>query len=108
MGEQAKHLEKHSFISELSHHLFWDTDIQKIDADKNKRWLIHRVLEYGLIKDWYLINAFYGLNEITATAIKIRDLDKKTMSFISLLSKIPKEEFKCYSINQSNPKHWNF
>ena len=101
-------MNNHLLISELSPHLFWDTDYQKIDAEKNKKWIIHRVLDYGLLKDWKLIHNYYGLKEIANVVIQIKDLDLKTMTFISILAKIPKEEFLCYSIRQSTPTHWNF
>ncbi len=95
-------------INDLSTHLFWDVDAKKIDFIKNKKLIIKRVLDYGLIDDWYLIFNKYGVSVIAQTAVKIKDLDIKSMSFISLLSKIPKEEFLCYTMKQSTQKHWNF
>ena len=38
--------------------------------------------------------------------IDTRDLDIKSITFISLLSKIPKEKFLCYTTKQLNLKHW--
>ncbi len=95
-------------LCQLSPHLFWDVDIAIIDFDKNKKWLVQRVLEYGLLKDWQIIYKYYGINEIAQISIQLKNLDYKTASFISVLSNIPKENFLCYSTKQSNPKHWNF
>lgn len=95
-------------ISDLSQHLFWDTDPESLDTEKNKRTIIHMVLQYGLINDWIMIYKYYGISEIVSETKKIRDLDDKTLSFISALSKTPKEEFLCYTIKLSTPKHWNF
>ena len=95
-------------IENLSKHLFWDVNVFELDFSKNKKQIIQRVLDYGLIQDWQIIYNYYGINEITKTALTIRDLDKKSISFISLLSKIPKEKFLCYTIRRSIPKHWNF
>ena len=92
----------------LSKHLFWDINAHNLDPQKNKKQIIQRVLDYGLISDWQIIYNYYGINKITKTALTIRDLDKKSASFISLLSKIPKEKFLCYTIQQSIPRHWNF
>ncbi|MFA9213143.1 MAG: hypothetical protein ACEQSR_04765 [Candidatus Methylacidiphilales bacterium] len=39
----------------LSKHLFWDTEITKIDIQKNKNFIIQRVLEFGLWSDWEII-----------------------------------------------------
>jgi hypothetical protein len=95
-------------IMQLSPHLFWDVDREKIDFIKNKKWLVHRVLEYGLLKDWVLINKYYGIEEIAQIAVQLKDLDNKSMSFISVLSKIPKGKFLCYNTRQLKPGHWNF
>jgi hypothetical protein len=95
-------------IMQLSPHLFWDVDREKFDFSKNKKWLIHRVLEYGLLKDWVLIYKYYGIEEIAQIVIQLKDLDKKSISFISVLSKIPKEKFLCYTTRQLNQEHWNF
>jgi hypothetical protein len=95
-------------IKSISAHLFWDVDQTKLDAEKSKKLIIARVLDYGLFTDWLYIKSYYGLDVITKTAITIRDLDFKSMSFISTLSDIPYERFKCYTSIQSTPKHWNF
>ena len=35
----------------FSPNLFWDVDASTIDMDKNKRFIIQRVLEYGIRSD---------------------------------------------------------
>ena len=95
-------------MSLFSSHLFWDVDIAKIDMSRNKKWLIQRVLEYGLLNDWQIIYKYYGIEEIAQISINLKDLDNKSVSFISVLANIPKENFLCYTTKQSNPKHWNF
>ena len=95
-------------LKNLSKHLFWDVSVIKLDSQKNKKQIIKRVLDYGLFRDWQIISNYYGINEIAKVALTIRDLDNKSISFISLLSKIPKEKFLCYTTKQLIPKHWNF
>lgn len=95
-------------VSKLSPHLFWDVDRDNIDFKKNKKFIIQRVLEYGLLSDWQIIYSYYGMEEIAQTAITIKDLDKKSLAFIALLSDVPKENFLCYISMQSTPQHWNF
>jgi hypothetical protein len=101
-------MNRRSLIDDFSSHLFWDVDINKLHITENKKFIIQRVLEYGLINDWIWIKKTYGLKEIASVAVKIRDLDERTCSFISLLSKIPENQFSCYSTRQSMPRHWNF
>jgi len=93
-------------ISDFSKHLFWDIDRTKLDFEKNKRTIIQKVLDYGLINDWKIIYNYYGIDKIANTMLDIRDLDEKSASFISFLSNIPKEKFLCYTTKQSNLEHW--
>lgn len=98
---------KNNLINKFSPHLFWDVDIQTINPEKDKKWLIGRVLEYGLYNDWLLIKNQYGIKKIVDIAINIRDLSQKSVSFLSTLSGFPKDKFICYSTKQSQPNFWN-
>jgi hypothetical protein len=95
-------------IKKLSSHLFWDVDTDKLNSENNKKFIIGRVLNYGVISDWDYIKNYYGVEIICNIAVTIKDLDPKSVSLISLLSNVPKEQFKCYATIQSQPKHWNF
>jgi hypothetical protein len=95
-------------IDDLSPHLFWDVDRSVLCFERNKKLIVQRVLEYGLINDWEIIAGIYGIAEIANTALTLRELDKKTISFLSLLSGIPQEQFLCYTSKQSIPEHLNF
>jgi hypothetical protein len=95
-------------IDQFSKHLFWDVRRSDIDPQKHKSYIVKQVLEYGRMKDWILIQNHYGIEQIASIAKELRDLDGKALSFISWLSKIPKEEFRCYNYQRSVPKHWNF
>jgi hypothetical protein len=79
-----------------------------LNFDKNRKLIIQRVLDYGLISDWHILVKTYGISEIAKTAVSLRNLDKKSASFVSLLSKIPQEQFLCYSSKQPIPEHLNF
>jgi len=95
-------------LKKLSKHLFWDIDVKTLDFVIHKKLVIERVLEYGKYSDWKIIYACYGIAEIGKISISIKVMDKKTLSFISFLSKIPKEHFLCYTTKQSIPRFWNF
>ena len=95
-------------IEDFSPHLFWDVDKKLLSFSRNKRLIIQRVLEYGMLNDWMMIYRHYGIKEIAETTLHLKELDKKSASLISMLSGIPKEEFLCYTTKPSTPKHWNF
>lgn len=93
-------------INNFSKHLFWDINRSNLDFEKNKKTIITNVLDYGLINDWNIIYNYYGIDEIAKIAMNARDLDEKSVAFVSLLSKIPKEKFLCYTTKQLNRRHW--
>ena len=91
-----------------SRHLFWDTNRSSLDPVRDRAYIIRQVLEYGLLADWILLLKQYGLDVITAEAKEFRELDPKTVSFLSALSGVPQKEFRCYKEQPSMPSHWNF
>lgn len=54
----------HPGLSKLRRGLFWDTDIEKIDWQRQKRAVIQRVFERGNDKEKAEITRFYGKTEI--------------------------------------------
>jgi hypothetical protein len=92
----------------LSKHLFWDTPLTKIEVEKDKSFIIHRVLEYGLIDDWHLIAAWYGLTEIGRVATQFRTLDLKALAFIINITGLSIEDFRCYTSTQLTKTHWSY
>ena len=95
-------------IISFSKNLFWDVEPGGIDLEANSRYVIQRVLEYGRYNGWKLILSHYGIQMISDTATSLRSLDPKAMSFISAITNIPKEQFRCYTLRQSSQRHWNF
>lgn len=51
-------------ISDVSKHLFWDVNRDDLNFETSKEFIIHRVLEYGLMEDWELIKEISGLETI--------------------------------------------
>lgn len=101
-------MQKHWEIDKFSKHLFWDVDVNTLSVEKNQKFIVKRVLEYGQLPDWQLLITYLSIAEITAICKTIRDLDSKAVSFISTLSKLPRTEFLCNSSQQSTGQHWNF
>jgi len=97
-----------SIINQFSKHLFWDTDPAGLDLVIHARYIILKVLLYGLYPDWQLIYKSYPLDTIVEAAKSARELDKRSASFVALISGVPKEQFLCYTTNASVPQHWNF
>lgn len=101
-------MENNDFIKKLSPYLFWDVDMNSIDKEKNSPFIVQRVLEYGQLPDWKIINNYYGLDRIISTARNLRSLDPKAISLLCCLGNLQENDFRCYTTKQSIPRHWNF
>ena len=99
---------KNECLMTLPSFLFWDVDMESIDKKKNARFIIRRVIQRGSLQDWIKIKDFYGLNFIRSEILLMRELDSKTLCFFSTYFEIPKKNFRCFSIQQSIPKHFAY
>jgi hypothetical protein len=97
-----------SLITSFSPHIFWDVDVQSVDLEKNGVFVLQRVLQYGILKDWLLLKSIMGAENIKALAVQLPTLDDVSISFLSNLYKIDKSEFKCYKNKQSNQNYWSY
>jgi hypothetical protein len=95
-------------ISDFSPHLFWDFDRSQLSETVLSAQLVQRVMEYGVLSDWLILLRKYGMDSIIRVAQGIRSLDPVSLAFLSSLSGIPKENFRCYSTKPLTPQHWNF
>ena len=73
----------------------------------SSRYIIQRVLEYGQMNDWRLINKYYGLQKIVEECKQMRTLDPVCLSFICTISHTKEEDYRCYHFRQSFPTLWN-
>ena len=91
----------------LNQCLFWDIDPQNFDIEKSAAWIIQRVLEYGTMKDWMIIEDHFGVDRIVSYAKTLRTLDPVALSFLCFISGTKKEDYRCYYFAQSFPTLWN-
>lgn len=92
----------------ISKTAFWDVNFDEIDFERNARDVINRVLMNGKLEDWKAINEFYGKEKVRQEIIEMRYLTDITLNFCSFYYQIPKEEYRCYKLKHSIPKHWEF
>ena len=106
--ELKEFIQRHSDLFSFSPNLFWDVEVASLDMKKNKRFIIQRVLEYGTLSDWKIIKNGYGISKIIKEMQKVRALDNVLLSFLCTIANIKKEAFRCYTLKQLQPPHWNF
>jgi hypothetical protein len=80
----------HSFP--FSKNLFWDCDPSDISLEKNKRFVIERVLTHGQLSDFKTLLTLYSQDDIRSAIVKSKELDPKTAHFCSWYFKIPEAE----------------
>lgn len=76
--------------------------------ERSSKYIIERVLESGMYQDWVLIRDYYGIPRIAEEAKTFRSLNPKALSFISTVSDTDIKDYRCYTMRQSIPQHWNF
>ena len=91
----------------LNQRLFWDIDPRNFNIDESAAWIIQRVLEYGSMKDWKIIEDHFGVDKIVSYAQTLRTLDPVALSFLCFISGTKKEDYRCYHFAQSFPTLWN-
>jgi hypothetical protein len=92
----------------LSRMLFWDTDPELIDWQKQANAIIVRALERGGLQDFREIRSYYGDEKIVDAATSARSLSKKTLSFVSAIFGIPLTQFRCYKKTQFPELQWMY
>jgi hypothetical protein len=95
-------------LSELSPHLFWDVDKNKLSFEEHKLFIIQRILEFGVLKDWLLLRKSMSIEEIATVTKNLRSLDDISLNFIAKLSGTAKENFRCYITKPSQKKLWPY
>lgn len=93
---------------EFSNRLFWDIDINSLNAEEHARFIVERVITRGTLEDWLALKKLYGLRRIKEEVLQIRSLDPKTLTFFSTYFNLDKKEFRCFSTTPYTPKHFNY
>lgn len=69
-------------------HLFWDVDLEKLDAKANQEFIIARILQQGDEEDFHWAEDFYGKEVLQNVFAKnAQKLNKKSCNFWSLYFK---------------------
>lgn len=83
--------------------IFWDVDFDRLDCDAKWKFVIERVFERGDVDDIRQCRRHYGDDRVTEALRTAKFLPLDTTHFVSSLFNIPLEDFRCYTLRQSNP-----
>jgi len=67
--------------------LFWDTNPENIDLEKNAQYVIERVLDFGRDDEVRWLRKFYDLSLVKKIVMKSRSLRPETKNLWTLLLK---------------------
>lgn len=75
--------------------LLWDVDLETLDPERHKDFIIKRILELGRPREVRWLIEHYNREDIIEVVKNTRDLDRKTANFWALHFGIPQEEIRC-------------
>jgi hypothetical protein len=92
----------------LSKRVFWDVDFEKLDYEKDRQFIIDKVMNYGLWEDFTALMRFYGKDTVKKEVIKVPFFKKDVLNFLCFYLKLKPKDFECYNLRQSQEPHWNY
>jgi hypothetical protein len=88
--------------------LFWDVNLETLDYETHKQFIIERVFERGDVPDIRAVRKFYGDKEIIGSLKAAKWLNFDVFVFVKNLFNIKPTDFKCYMLNQSKGIPWKY
>ena len=86
---------------------FWDTEFEKLDKIKNKKYIISRLYCYGDLKAIKWIKETYSKEDIKEVAIQSRDLKPLVANYLRQQFNLKKEEMAYYrAVQGMNYEYW--
>jgi hypothetical protein len=106
--ELGKMQEHKISAADFSPGLFWEIDTATLDFEKHIHYIVNRILDAGTIDDWNLLCRHLSLQGVVNIAQKLRSLDPRSLAFLSVVGRIPKEQFRCFTQKPLTGTHWIF
>lgn len=84
--------------------IFWDVNFENIDYDAKANFVIERVFERGDVDDIRQCRRYYGDEKVTTALLNAKYLPERRLYLASAVIGKPLNEFRCYTLRQSNPE----
>lgn len=88
---------------QFSSYLFWDSDPEKIDFQRDRHKVIRRVFDLGLIEDVVEALWYYRREDLIEALTSASYLPQNALLLASALFKLKPEDFQCYTSRQLHP-----
>ncbi|MEK7253786.1 MAG: hypothetical protein AAB316_03515 [Bacteroidota bacterium] len=83
--------------------LFWDSDLQKIDYQRDKNKIIRRVFDLGLIEDVVEAMWYYSREDLVKALTSASYLPQNALLLAKALFHLEQTDFKCSTSRQLHP-----
>jgi len=87
-------------VQKLPAHLFWDSDLAKLDDVEHHEKIIIRTFERGDLEDMATVMAYYGSKICSEVLISANYLSERAMLFASNFLSIDDQLFKTNQVTQ--------
>jgi hypothetical protein len=92
----------------IARRIFWDTDFDALDYDKDRFYILDKVMNYGLWEDFLAVMRFYGKAVVKKEIVRSPYLKKEVLNFLCFYLGLKPSQFKCYKRRQSQEPHWTY
>ncbi len=92
----------------ISKRVFWDIDFDTLDYDKDRFFIIDKVMNYGLWDDFLAVMRHYGKEVVKKEIVKSPYLKKDVLNFLCFYLGLKPEDFECYTRRQLQEPHWSY
>lgn len=92
----------------IRHSLLWEYDKRNFDWNDMRNIVVQRVIERGLLSDYYAMLNLYGKRGVRQAITEIPYLSPKDMAFVCVMFNLKKEQLRCYTRKQSHHQLGNF
>ncbi len=83
--------------------LFWDSDLEKLDFQRDKNKVIRRVFDMGLVEDVAQALWYYSREDLVEALISASYLPENAILLAKALFQLKPEDFKCFTSKQLHP-----
>lgn len=87
----------------LNKRIFWDVAFDQLDYEADAEFVIIRVFERGDVDDIRNCRRYYGDDRVARALLNAKFLPEVTLYLASAVIDRPINEFRCYTLRQSNP-----
>lgn len=99
MDELYQIFQNRDSIPQYLYPYFWDVDINQLDIDKDKLYIISRLLTHGGYKGLMFVNSNYTYEDIKYVARNSRTLNPKVASYLMNIYHLKKEDMRFFKFN---------